>query len=139
MAHSISEGITVTQALLRAVQPHSEGVLALMALEDFLPIAVVSLDTIGTFKAEEQSILQTYIKTCKALTETIQETEASGKEINWRTVTVDGESWHYHREKLQTCIQLLQANAALKKATTPLPPYEQQQPPSEPQLPPYGE
>lgn len=128
MADIIAEAKVATDSLLKKVEPHMEGVLALMSLGDFLPIALEVLDTLHTFQAGEPRIFQQYKSTCDKLIEAIQTNEISSGQIAWKDVTVEGEKWSDHLKKLQLYIKTLQVQAIQKKIETPLPPYEAQPP-----------
>jgi hypothetical protein len=125
--NSAATAIAATENLLAKVHPHMDDSMGLMALGDFLPVALKSLKTIGQFEAELLIVLQRYIATCDKLTKAIQ-TEDSGRQENLKAVTVDDKSWMAHLKKLQQYIQNLQAQAAIEKLTTPLPKYDEPPP-----------
>ncbi|KAH8701369.1 hypothetical protein GQ44DRAFT_778701 [Phaeosphaeriaceae sp. PMI808] len=128
MGNSAAEAKTATETLLQKLKPHMEDALGIMTLGDFLPVASQALDTIGQFEAEVPEIIERYISTCDELTELIQKTEDSPGQTEWKDVTINGESWFDHLDKLQTYIRVLQVQAAKKKIETPLPKYDEPSP-----------
>jgi hypothetical protein len=125
--NSAATAIAATENLLAKVDPHIDDSMGLMALGDFLPVALESLKTIGRFEVEALVVLQQYIATCDKLTEAIQTRDSRGQQ-NLNAVTVEDKSWIAHLKTLQLHIQTLQVQAITKKLTTPLPKYDEPPP-----------